>query len=146
MGPLEGLRVIEIGAIGPLLHAGILLADLGADVVRVERPSAGAARPASRTPTCATPGRTGRLDLRTAADREFVLELVAGADVLLEGSGPVSWSASGSDPTGACERNPRLIYGRMTGWGQDGPLAAAPATTSTTSRWPARSTRSAGRD
>ena len=126
MGPLAGLRVIEMEAIGPLLHAGMMLADLGADVVRVVRPSAGAAEDGVDDANAGMlRGRTQvGLNLKGAADRELFLELVAGADVLLEGLRPGAMEGLGLGPEDCRKVNPSLVYGRMSGWGQTGPMAA----------------------
>ncbi|WP_280400173.1 CaiB/BaiF CoA transferase family protein [Nocardia carnea] len=119
-GPLAGIRVIELAGIGPGPHAALLLADLGADVVRIQRAGqlpGGADRPTLR-------GRTVvEADLKDPADIEKVLGLVEKADVLLEGFRPGVTERMGLGPDVALERNPRLVYGRMTGWGQFGPLA-----------------------
>ncbi|HLI37829.1 MAG TPA: CaiB/BaiF CoA-transferase family protein [Streptosporangiaceae bacterium] len=120
-GPLGGLRVVELAGIGPGPHAAMVLADLGADVVRVERPGTGSAVP--------SPGHLLRnrrrvaADLKTGAGRDLVLRLAARADVLLEGFRPGVAERLGVGPRQCHAVNPRLVYGRMTGWGQDGPLA-----------------------
>ncbi|MGW0182868.1 CaiB/BaiF CoA transferase family protein [Nocardia sp. NPDC003345] len=119
-GPLAGIRVIELAGIGPGPHAALLLADLGADVVRIQRAGqlpGGADRPTLR-------GRkVVEANLKDPADIERVLGLVEKADVLLEGFRPGVTERMGLGPDIALERNPRLVYGRMTGWGQYGPLA-----------------------
>ncbi len=122
-GPLRGLRVMEIAGIGPGPHAAMILADLGADVVRIERPTgAGSAGP--RETDLLTRGRPSvALDLKQAAAVEAVLTLVETADVLLEGMRPGATERLGLGPEECLARNPRLVYGRMTGWGQEGPLA-----------------------
>jgi alpha-methylacyl-CoA racemase len=124
-GPLVGLRVLEFAAIGPVPHAAMVLADLGADVVRVDRPTAHPLDPAD----AADPVQRGRrrivLDLKSPQGIADALELVAYADVLLEGLRPGVMERIGLGPQECLVRNPRLIYGRMTGWGQDGPLAGA---------------------
>ncbi|HET6561824.1 MAG TPA: CaiB/BaiF CoA-transferase family protein [Marmoricola sp.] len=122
-GPLRGVRVVEIAGIGPGPHAATLLADLGADVVRVERPG-GATSPGPREADLLTRGRPSvALDLKDPAAIEALLELVAEADVLIEGMRPGVTERLGIGPDACLSRNPRLVYGRMTGWGQDGPLA-----------------------
>jgi alpha-methylacyl-CoA racemase len=122
-GPLRGVRVVEIAGIGPGPHAATLLADLGADVVRVERPG-GAPSAGRRETDLLTRGRPSvALDLKHPRAVETVLTLVEGADVLLEGMRPGAAERLGLGPDDALARNPRLVYGRMTGWGQDGPLA-----------------------
>jgi alpha-methylacyl-CoA racemase len=122
-GPLRGVRVVEIAGIGPGPHAATLLADLGADVVRVERPG-GAASAGPRESDLLTRGRPSvALDLKNPAAREALLGLVATADVLIEGMRPRVAERLGFGPDECLARNPRLVYGRMTGWGQEGPLA-----------------------
>jgi alpha-methylacyl-CoA racemase len=122
-GPLRGLRVVEIAGIGPGPHAATLLADLGADVIRVERPG-GAVAPGIRETDLLTRGRPSvALDLKRREAVDAVLVLVEGADVLLEGMRPAAMERLGLGPAECLARNPRLVYGRMTGWGQDGPLA-----------------------
>ncbi|MGQ0845721.1 MAG: CaiB/BaiF CoA transferase family protein [Sporichthyaceae bacterium] len=123
-GPLDGLRVVEVGGIGPGPHAAMLLADLGADVVRVDRPSGGLSVLPPGSPDWMLRGR--RLvaaDLKTEAGRDTVLGLAEKADVLIEGFRPGVAERLGIGPAHMHERNPGLVYGRMTGWGQDGPLA-----------------------
>lgn len=119
-GPLAGIRVVELAGIGPGPHAALLLADLGADVVRVQRPHllpGFMERPQWR-------GRTiVEANLKDPADIEKVLGLIEKADVLIEGFRPGVTERMGLGPEEALARNPRLVYGRMTGWGQDGPLA-----------------------
>jgi alpha-methylacyl-CoA racemase len=122
-GPLKGVRVVEIAGIGPGPHAATLLADLGADVIRVERPG-GALSPGTRETDLLTRGRPSvALDLKRPEAVAAVLTLVEGADVLLEGMRPGATERLGLGPEDCLARNPRLVYGRMTGWGQDGPLA-----------------------
>ncbi|WP_424140621.1 CaiB/BaiF CoA transferase family protein [Roseomonas chloroacetimidivorans] len=119
-GPLAGLRVLEFGAIGPVPFAAMLLADMGADVVQV-------ARPGPRRDPRTDPTQRGRrvivLDLKREEDRATALDLASGAEVLLEGNRPGVMERLGLGPGPCLARNPRLVYGRMTGWGQDGPLA-----------------------
>ncbi len=127
MGPLSGLRVIELASIGPGPMCGMLLADLGADVVRVDRlqPS-GLGVPMQ--PKFDVNGRNRRsiaVDLKHPAGRDVVLRLLATADVLIEGMRPGVTEKLGLGPTDCWAANPRLIYGRMTGFGQTGPLAQA---------------------
>jgi alpha-methylacyl-CoA racemase len=124
MGPLVGLRVVELAGIGPGPHAAMVLADLGADVVRVDRPS-GALQlgdPDLREPTLRGRRRVAA-DLKDPAGRETVLRLVEHADVLIEGYRPGVAERLGVGPADCHARNPRLVYGRMTGYGQDGPSA-----------------------
>ncbi len=122
-GPLRGLRVVEVAGIGPGPFAATLLADLGADVVRVERPG-GAPSPGVRETDLLTRGRPSVcLDLKHPRAVATVLDLVGSADVLLEGMRPGVAERLGLGPGDCLARNPRLVYGRMTGWGQEGPLA-----------------------
>ncbi|QWC86285.1 CoA transferase [Nocardioidaceae bacterium] len=122
-GPLAGIKVVEIAGIGPGPHACMLLADLGADVIRVERPG-GAMSVTSREGDLLLRGRPSvALDLKHPRALETVLELVDDADVLIEGMRPGAAERMGIGPDACLGRNPRLVYGRMTGWGQDGPWA-----------------------
>ncbi|WP_442943331.1 CaiB/BaiF CoA transferase family protein [Nocardia sp. NBC_00565] len=125
-GPLAGVRVVELGGIGPGPFAGMCLADLGAEVVRVDRPDRldeiGAGGP---TDVTNRGKRSVVLDLKHPSAPAALLELVARADVLIEGFRPGVTERLGIGPHECLARNPRLVYGRMTGWGQDGPLAAA---------------------
>ena len=121
-GPLSGLRIVEFAAIGPVPFAAMLLADMGADVVRIVRPGT----PALDKRDIVERGRrVVSADLKSADGRESVLMLLEHADVLLEGFRPGVMERLGLGPDVALARNPRLIYGRMTGWGQTGPLAAS---------------------
>ncbi|OBG79278.1 MULTISPECIES: CaiB/BaiF CoA-transferase family protein [unclassified Mycobacterium] len=118
-GPLKGLRVVELAGIGPGPHAAMILGDLGADVVRIDRPSvnpAGAVRD--------TTNRNRRIvaaDLKSDEGRKLVLDLIAKADVLIEGYRPGVTERLGLGPEDTAKVNDRLIYARMTGWGQTGP-------------------------
>lgn len=118
-GPLAGLRVLEFSGIGPGPHCAMQLADMGADVLRIDRPGGnGWPNPVvDRGRTCIT------LDIRTDAGRQRCKELAQRADVLIEGYRPGVMERLGLGPDELSELNPRLIYGRMTGWGQNGPLA-----------------------
>jgi alpha-methylacyl-CoA racemase len=123
-GPLTGLRVIELAGLGPAPHAAMMLADLGADVVRIDRPTAGFDPLQTGSADQLLRGRRSvALDLKAAADRERLLELVFAADVLLEGFRPGVAERLGAGPQECSAINPGLVYARMTGWGQDGPLA-----------------------
>jgi alpha-methylacyl-CoA racemase len=123
-GPLSGVRVVELAGIGPGPFAAMLLADLGADVVRVDRPDGGALQIASPDRDILFRGRPNVLiDLKSPRGVGLVLDLVERADILLEGFRPGVMERLGLGPDACLERNPRLVYGRMTGWGQDGPLA-----------------------
>jgi alpha-methylacyl-CoA racemase len=121
-GPLAGVRVVELAGIGPAPFAAMVLADLGADVVRVDRP--GTAPPGGGTPHPDLVNRGRRsiaVDLKLDDGRDVVLDLVRRADVLLEGFRPGVMERLGLGPEPCLAANPRLVYGRMTGWGQDGP-------------------------
>ena len=124
-GPLTGVRVVELAGIGPGPFAAMLLADLGADVIRIDRPGA-SALPVPMPPE-ADILRRGRpsvaLDLKHPDGVAALLALVERADVLIEGYRPGVAERLGLGPDECLARNPRLVYGRMTGWGQDGPLA-----------------------
>jgi alpha-methylacyl-CoA racemase len=121
-GPLRGVRVVELAGIGPGPHACMILADLGADVIRVDRPGG---QPLTGGPTdLLNRGRPSiALDLKHPGGVATVLDLVATADVLVEGLRPGTTERLGLGPDDCLARNPRLVYGRMTGWGQEGPLA-----------------------
>jgi alpha-methylacyl-CoA racemase len=127
MGPLKGLRVIELASIGPGPMAAMLMADLGADVVRVDRldPSGLGVPTVPRFDVNGRSRRSVAVDLKAAAGRDVVLRLVEGADVLIEGFRPGVAERLGLGPADCHARNPRLVYGRMTGFGQTGPLAQA---------------------
>ncbi|MFD6855823.1 CaiB/BaiF CoA transferase family protein [Rhodococcus sp. NPDC060086] len=122
-GPLASIRVVEFKGLGPGPHAATLLADLGADVVTVQRPGQippeGARDPIQRN------RRIIEADLKNPDDIEKVLSLLERADVLIEGFRPGVTERMGLGPDVVLERNPRIVYGRMTGWGQEGPLANA---------------------
>lgn len=121
-GPLSAIRVIEFAGIGPGPHAAMLLADLGADVVRVQRP--GTLPAADRKADALLRGRAVvEANLKDPGDRETILGLVAKADVVIEGFRPGVMERLGFGPDDLSTVNPGLIYGRMTGWGQEGPRA-----------------------
>jgi alpha-methylacyl-CoA racemase len=132
-GPLRGLRVVEMAGIGPGPYAAMLLADMGADVVRVERPT-GTPNPAAPVSNIQPPAtahdvvnrgkRSIAVDLKSPDGVAVIRRLVATADVLLEGFRPGVMERLGLGPDECAEINPRLVYGRMTGFGQDGPLAS----------------------
>ena len=122
-GPLHGLRVVELAGIGPGPHAAMILGDLGADVVRVERPTRGGGVPAPDRDSMLRNRRSVAADLKSDEGRELVLRLVANADVLIEGYRPGVTERLGLGPQDCASVNERLIYGRMTGWGQAGPRA-----------------------
>jgi len=120
-GPLAGVRVVELAGLGPAPYAAMLLADLGATVLRVERPGTTVGDP--RIHIWNRGKQSVVLDLKSPAGVETVLRLVERADVLIEGFRPGVTERLGLGPQECLGRNPRLVYGRMTGWGQDGPLA-----------------------
>src|SRR5689334_17484576 len=123
-GPLRGIKVVEIAGIGPGPHACTILADLGADVIRVERP--GGQLLTGGAHDLLNRGRPSvALNLKDPAAADVILDLVADADVLVEGMRPGVAERLGIGPEVCLERNPRLVYGRMTGWGQDGPWSLA---------------------
>jgi alpha-methylacyl-CoA racemase len=123
-GPLAGVKVVEIAGIGPGPHACMLLADLGADVIRIERP--GGQMLTGGSHDLLNRGRPSvALDLKKPEAVETVLRLVETADVLVEGMRPGVTERIGIGPDACLARNPRLVYGRMTGWGQSGPWASA---------------------
>ena len=123
-GPLAGVKVVEIAGIGPGPHACTILADLGADVVRIDR--AGGGGLSMGAVDLLTRGRPSvALDLKRPEALETVLRLVETADVLIEGMRPGTTERLGLGPEDCHARNPALVYGRMTGWGQTGPLASS---------------------
>ena len=119
-GPLAGLRVVELAGIGPGPHAAMILGDLGADVVRVERPKAGLGVAPSNDFLLRS-RRSVVADLKNEQDRDLVRKLIAKADVLIEGYRPGVTERLGLGPEDCARVNERLIYARMTGWGQTGP-------------------------
>jgi alpha-methylacyl-CoA racemase len=121
---LHGLKVVELGGIGPGPHAAMILADLGADVVRIDRPGGLRLGDESLPDPTLRGRRRVAADLKDAEGRETVLRLVERADVLLEGYRPGVTERLGVGPDDCHARNARLVYGRMTGWGQDGPMAS----------------------
>jgi alpha-methylacyl-CoA racemase len=122
MGPLKGLRIIELAGIGPGPFCGMMLSDMGADVIRVERTGG---RGGASGDVLARNRRSVAVDLKSAEGVETVLKLVEGADALFEGFRPGVTERLGLGPEACQARNPKLVYGRMTGWGQDGPMAQA---------------------
>ena len=130
MGPLSGISVVEMAGIGPGPFAGMMLADLGATVTRVDRLSVGrdegpSAMASGRADVVSRGRRSIAVDLKSAEGIELVLKLIDSADVLIEGFRPGVMERLGLGPDVCLGRNPRLVFGRMTGWGQDGPLARA---------------------
>ena len=121
-GPLHGLRVIELASIGPGPHAGMILGDLGADVVRIERPGGKLGGvPTTKREATLRNRRSVTADLKSDEGRDLVLTLVAKADVLIEGLRPGVTERLGLGPEDCAKVNERLVYARMTGWGQTGP-------------------------
>jgi alpha-methylacyl-CoA racemase len=127
MGPLSGVKIVELAGIGPGPFAGMVLSDMGADIVRIDR--AGQVNPAAFDKPNLEPLYRGRrsigVDLKNPEGVELVLQLVEQADALIEGYRPGVTERLGLGPEVCLARNPRLVYGRMTGWGQDGPMAQA---------------------
>ena len=125
MGALDGVRVIELAGIGPGPFCGMMLADMGADVVRIDR--AGAVHGGDPANPPANVNARGRrsigVDLKSDEGRDLVLRMVADADVVFEGFRPGVAERLGIGPEDCMARNPAIVYGRMTGWGQDGPYA-----------------------
>ncbi len=119
-GPLHGVKIVEMAAIGPVPFAAMLMADMGAEIVKIDRPT-----PVDGHAVINRGRTTVTLDLKTERDRGIAADLIAGADILLEGSRPGVMERLGLGPNEMLTRNPRLVYGRMTGWGQDGPLASS---------------------
>lgn len=119
-GPLHGVRVLEMAGLGPVTFAGMLLADMGAEVVRVSRPGH-----AEMEKGATLRGRTQvTLDLRAQKDRQLALDLASNADILIEGFRPGVMERLGLGPEVALSSNTKLVYGRMTGWGQTGPRSS----------------------
>ncbi|WP_447749304.1 CaiB/BaiF CoA transferase family protein [Pseudomonas nicosulfuronedens] len=123
-GPLTGLKVIEMVGLGPAPFCAMLLADMGAEVIRVQRPGQALGERA-RFDVLGRGRRSIALDLRRSEGVETLLQLVEGADALIEGFRPGVMERLGLGPEQCQQRNPKLVYGRMTGWGQSGPLAQA---------------------
>ncbi|MFE5887622.1 CaiB/BaiF CoA transferase family protein [Streptomyces sp. NPDC056462] len=122
-GPLTGVRVVELAGIGPGPFAAMLLADLGADVVRVDRPGGTGLAINTEYDITNRNKRSVIVDLKSSDGAARVLDLAARADILIEGNRPGVAERLGVGPEACHARNPRLVYGRMTGWGQEGPLA-----------------------
>ncbi len=126
-GPLAGVRAVEVAGIGPCPFAGMLLADAGADVVRIDRVTAGGLALGDATRDVLARGRRSvALDLKHPQGAGTARRLLAGADVLIEGFRPGVMERLGLGPEALAEQHPGLVYGRMTGWGQDGPWAQRP--------------------
>jgi alpha-methylacyl-CoA racemase len=127
MGPLEGVKILEIAGIGPGPFAAMLLSDMGAEVLRVDRTAAVRGGDPNNPPKdILNRGRRSiALDLKNPEGVETVLKLVEKADALIEGFRPGVMERLGLGPDVCSERNPKLVFGRMTGWGQEGPMAQA---------------------
>ncbi|MEO6571341.1 MAG: CoA transferase, partial [Ilumatobacteraceae bacterium] len=126
-GPLSGHRIIELAGIGPGPFAAMLLSDMGAEVIRIER-AAAVRGPAPDTPHPDVSRRGRRniaLDLKHPDGRATLLDLIDGADALIEGFRPGVMERLGVGPDVCLDRNPKLVFGRMTGWGQEGPYATS---------------------
>jgi alpha-methylacyl-CoA racemase len=123
LGPLAGLKVVELVGLAPAPFAATVLADYGADVVRVDRVKPGFDVPVFPRDPLSRSRRWIGVDTKSAAGRDIVLRMVDDADVLIEGYRPGVTERLGLGPDDCLSRNPRLVYGRITGWGQDGPLA-----------------------
>jgi alpha-methylacyl-CoA racemase len=126
-GPLEGVRIIELAGLGPAPFAGMMLADAGADVIRIDRSDRATHPPkdGAHVDLMNRGRRSVAVDLKHPDGVGLVLDLVATADGLMEGFRPGVAERLGLGPDECLARNPRLVYGRMTGWGQDGPMAQA---------------------
>jgi alpha-methylacyl-CoA racemase len=122
-GPLTGVRVLELPAIGPVPFLGMLLADLGAEVIRIDRLVPSGLADSMATSAMGRGRRSVRLDLRQPGGAEAALRIAATCDAVIEGFRPGVAERLGIGPDEVLARNPKLVYGRMTGWGQDGPLA-----------------------
>jgi alpha-methylacyl-CoA racemase len=122
-GPLTGLRVVELAGLGPAPHACMLLSELGADLVRVDRPGGGGLLVPPEKDALNRSRPSVAVDLKSPGGRDVLLRLLDDADVLVEGLRPGVLERLGIGPDEVLGRNPRLVYARMTGWGQDGPLA-----------------------
>lgn len=124
MGPLEGLRIVELQGIGPGPFCAMMLADLGAEVIRIDRTGAAGGLPREERYDLLARGRRSiRLDLKHPQGRELLLDLVANSDGLVEGFRPGVIERLGIGPDVLLEKNPAIVVGRMTGWGQEGPMS-----------------------
>lgn len=124
--PLAGLRIIEFAGIGPGPFAGMMLADMGAEIIRIERPGAGSptGQGAHELEFLARGRKSIALNMKAPGAVDLALQLIEGADGLIEGFRPGVMERLGLGPDVCLTRNPRLVYGRMTGWGQDGPVSS----------------------
>ncbi len=125
MGPLDGVRIIELQGIGPGPFCGMMLADMGAEVIRIDRAGNVGGAPSRPNDVLARGRRSIGVDLKNPDGVETVLQLIETADALIEGFRPGVTERLGLGPDVCLARNPKLVYGRMTGWGQDGPYANA---------------------
>ena len=124
-GPLEGIRIIEMAGLGPGPFCGMLLADMGAEIIRVDRPNSADFSGGTKGDAMARGKRSIVLDMRKPEDKETFWKLVDRADALFEGMRPGVMERLGIGPDEVLKRKPKLVYGRMTGFGQTGPLAKA---------------------
>jgi len=125
-GPLSGIRVLEFAGLGPGPYAAMLLADMGADVIRIERADKVYPLPGNPHPEFLLRGRRNiAVDLKNPEGKETVMKLVEKSDAIIEGFRPGVMERLGLGPEDCAARNPKLVFGRMTGWGQDGPYAMA---------------------
>ena len=135
MGPLSGVKIVELAGIGPGPFCCMLLADMGADVIRIDRAGNVGQRLADQRARLLNRGRRSvAVDLKKPEGVEAVLRLIERADALIEGFRPGVMERLGLGPDVCLARNRKLVYGRMTGWGQKARSRRPPATTSTTSR------------
>ena len=123
MGPLNGIRIVEFAGIGPGPFCAMMLSDMGADIIRLDRKGVGPKRTAAKYNVLNRGRRSAGIDLKDPTGRTAALKLVDQADGLLEGFRPGVMERLGLGPDTCMERNPKLVFGRMTGWGQEGPLA-----------------------
>ncbi len=124
MGPLEGTRIVEIAGLGPAPFAAMMLADMGADIIRIDRPGGAPLQVGDPRKEILNRGRRSlTLDLKSPRGRDALLRIIDEVDALIEGFRPGVMERMGLGPEACLARNPRLVYGRMTGWGQEGPLA-----------------------
>ena len=125
-GPLQGVKIIEMAGLGPAPFACMLLADLGAEVICIDRPVSKQASPDENHTNILRRGKKSIvIDMKRPAAVQTVLSLIAGADVLIEGFRPGVMERLGLGPEICMAQNPALVFGRMTGWGQNGPLSQA---------------------
>lgn len=125
-GPLAGVKVLEVGGIGPNPFAGMLLADMGADVIRLDREPGGGFGQAGVSDPSLRGRQTLAVDLKSDSGKRLALALAEHADALIEGFRPGVMERLGLGPDVLLARNPRLVYGRVTGYGQDGPMSSLP--------------------